>query len=274
MMKTAFATPIIGFNALKFLTATAACLAVSATVSFGQIALPASFDWGTDTGKDNPTGVGFVTSNQSNSSWSLQTDSHRLLGSSSQNNSSSGVASAQFDFDATSDPGFLIQMSTNRTHGTGSDFGQTSIFALGSAAPVAGNPSTMTNGIQLRLTTSQLQLLNSTGASIAFSAHSFLNTLGDWDYTFSGIFSGSNLILTATASRGTDTVTLNHTIENYASTYTFGNRFGYGGRVSHTGALNIDTFSISVIPEPSTYALLGMGLGALIWLRRRQRKDD
>ena len=28
---------------------------------------------------------------------------------------------------------------------------------------------------------------------------------------------------------------------------------------------------VTVIPEPSTYALLGLGVGALVWLRRRQR---
>ena len=40
-----------------------------------------------------------------------------------------------------------------------------------------------------------------------------------------------------------------------------------GGEGQRTSAIDIDNFAI--IPEPSTYALLGLGLGALLWLRRR-----
>ncbi len=35
-----------------------------------------------------------------------------------------------------------------------------------------------------------------------------------------------------------------------------------------------DSVELSSIPEPSTYALLGLGLGAIVWLRRRNRRSE
>ncbi len=46
---------------------------------------------------------------------------------------------------------------------------------------------------------------------------------------------------------------------------TFGNVFG-----SHADHNTLPTLTLTAVPEPSTYALLGLGLGALIWLRQRQ----
>lgn len=40
---------------------------------------------------------------------------------------------------------------------------------------------------------------------------------------------------------------------------------------SRTGTLRIDDVTLSTVPEPSTYALLALGLGAVLWkIRRRQ----
>jgi len=42
-----------------------------------------------------------------------------------------------------------------------------------------------------------------------------------------------------------------------------------GNNIGDGVAFSLDSVAISAIPEPSTYALLGLGLGALVWLRRR-----
>ena len=55
---------------------------------------------------------------------------------------------------------------------------------------------------------------------------------------------------------------------------TFGFSFTYdrGASAGSGQSIGLDNFAMSAtaIPEPSTYALLGLGVGALIWLRRRR----
>ena len=56
-------------------------------------------------------------------------------------------------------------------------------------------------------------------------------------------------------------------------------RYTLNGATSESGNNRIDniTFSattIEAVPEPSTYALIAIGLGALYWLRRRKNNSD
>lgn len=55
---------------------------------------------------------------------------------------------------------------------------------------------------------------------------------------------------------------------------TLGVMFSSGGVYADDRFVGVTNISASVapIPEPSTYALLGLGLGALVWLRRRTAK--
>jgi hypothetical protein len=42
-----------------------------------------------------------------------------------------------------------------------------------------------------------------------------------------------------------------------------------------TNILNADQLvAVNAAPEPSTVAIVGMGLGAMLWLRRRNRPND
>jgi len=58
-------------------------------------------------------------------------------------------------------------------------------------------------------------------------------------------------------------------IANSSTYYLAWNLAGNGGSTNGQG-LSIDNFSLIAVPEPSTYALLGLGLGALWFLRRKK----
>jgi hypothetical protein len=98
------------------------------------------------------------------------------------------------------------------------------------------------------------------------------------------------------------TVQLVASTNSYASFYTSGNDFGWtnlegsfangtsgsvldlynllpaaGGNGTYVGSFTLDnsgalTFGVASVPEPSTYAMLGLGLGALAVLRLRARR--
>lgn len=46
--------------------------------------------------------------------------------------------------------------------------------------------------------------------------------------------------------------------------------FKLGATGTHTTSASFDNFNITAIPEPSTYALIGLGLGGLVLLRRKK----
>jgi hypothetical protein len=125
----------------------------------------------------------------------------------------------------------------------------------------------------------------------------FINTPSNWlEYfpsTFDAVNWGALPNNRFTVIGGNiDTLSMNFTADrgfplpdrnNRASTFLLGNGFG-----SLVGSIrNLDTFefldrqnfaapvtitpqSISAIPEPSTYAMMGLGLLGVIWARRRQ----
>jgi len=61
-----------------------------------------------------------------------------------------------------------------------------------------------------------------------------------------------------------------HTIRLIDQLGTDGTRFRNDGQ--STSFQEMDVFGMATIPEPSTYVLLGLGLGALAWLRRKNKK--
>ena len=48
--------------------------------------------------------------------------------------------------------------------------------------------------------------------------------------------------------------------------------FRYTGEASVANYIGIDTVSVTAVPEPSTYAMMGLGLAALALVRRRAKK--
>ncbi len=108
-----------------------------------------------------------------------------------------------------------------------------------------------------------------------YTSYQIFNS-GDGSLT-SGTYTGISE-LTYTSPGGTSTngfitsSNLSHTVTgiNWEHGQELWIRFN-NQQVSAASGVAMDDFSFSAIPEPSTYALLGLGLGALVWLRRRQR---
>jgi hypothetical protein len=70
-----------------------------------------------------------------------------------------------------------------------------------------------------------------------------------------------------------DSVTLINEVQTSGTfQYTFNNT-GFNIANSFTGEpLRFDEVKVTFVPEPSTYALLGLGLAGVVWLRRRSKK--
>jgi hypothetical protein len=92
-------------------------------------------------------------------------------------------------------------------------------------------------------------------------------------FTVVGTFNtiADSLLLEFTATRGVQSQTLNYTVADFSSSVNIaGNYFGLASRINGGVITEADTFSVNVIPEPSTLALLGIALGSLVLFRRRK----
>ncbi len=230
--------------------------------------LPASYDFGSDTGKDNL--ADFTTNAAGSSSWSLQANSARFTGQSSGGRS--GAATTTFT-NLASGPGFEIEVDATASY----QFWDTlEILALGSssATGTSGSDINFANGVAVRFSNNNgsrlFQLFDKTDNS-SFVSESWTLGTGAINFVFTGVFDGDDLVMSVTATKGESTQTLDHTLEDYALTHSFGNYAGVGAYIAGgTRSVDIDTFSISAIPEPASLAL--MGLGGLLMLGRG-RKD-
>ena len=98
-----------------------------------------------------------------------------------------------------------------------------------------------------------------------------------FNYSFTGLADGyDSAQLIYNNGSGLQVVTslstsVNGTVQSYSNDTLFQGGDTIGFRVQSNNDNIADTLTISVIPEPSTFSLLGLGAGAFLWrLRRRQ----
>jgi hypothetical protein len=259
----------------------ASTIITSSTIHAVPIAM-GTYDLGTDPGKFDPTaaGSGFtITSGESGSTSVMNANEHVFSTTLNSNQSASKFSYAQFQFNPAVDPGFEYSATVRITAPTtGNNFQRIELMAMGNAAPTVGNPTTASNALFLNYRQSENALILSNGAASgsttggtvlasAVNATPF-NYSNPFTLTYSGIFSGNDLIINAQATQGSNVVSIPpYTLVNF--TNTFGNYFGYGGRASFNGTLRFDEIAVNIIPEPGSLALLAAG--GLLMLPRRKR---
>lgn len=113
----------------------------------------------------------------------------------------------------------------------------------------------------------------SSGAQFVFDPATTLTVIGS--VTLPTTFSISSLVTSAGAAidwttilDGTYTLIANSTDFSSISNFGLANAADIGG--GRLAYFQNGSLELVVVPEPSTYLLLGLGLGALVWLRRRK----
>ncbi len=270
----------------------AIALLLAAGPASAAISVPADFDFGneSDAGKDTPSNLtapgtnaitGFTVSNQASSSWSLAADS--LNFNTATTTFASGMAAGQFELgNLNTLPGFEITLRGTMpgTASQGNNFARTEISIFGSAAPTINSTTNdvgIPNAIAIRAfvgssTALQIGTKSSDGTFTQLGTASVtgFRTNDFRDYTFTGLFVGNDLQLTATMESGANSATVSHTITNVDRS-AWGNWITLGTRNSSNGGgtMQFDTMTVSIIPEPASLAL--MGLGGLLMLSRGRR---
>jgi len=151
------------------------------------------------------------------------------------------------------------------------DFGGSTTNALNSdiAGASLSLVSNVGNGSYIQFSFSMTSL---NGVSISFATRGTSTgfNAGQWSYSTNGTsFTdfGSNTATTSTsfalASPGTTTG-----LDNAATAFL---RYTLDGASSVSGNNRIDNLQITAVPEPSTWALIGIGAFVMIWNLRRRR---
>lgn len=78
----------------------------------------------------------------------------------------------------------------------------------------------------------------------------------------------------SSATLGTNTFFQGNILADQNITLTTGATIVHGRALAHIGAVTMDTNLISVVPEPSTYAMLLAGLGLLSFMARRRKESS
>ncbi len=183
-----------------------------------------------------------------------------------------------------------INGTTNASGNTGVGFNTANNVGLQTGTYVFANVNSTAND-GTNYTASQLQISyrnNGTGAVVSDAA-TFALVQNNWyQLRLDLTYSGSNLF-SATAALynwGADGLTGGSQLASFASSALTGSaggnlstlvntnlNAGFWGRTSNSGvrAMAIDNFSVTAIPEPSTYAAVaGLGVLALVAFRRRR----
>ena len=270
------------------LTALVACY-----VPAHALVVPASFDFGTDSGKTTYGDAGFTDASETGVSITDQPDSVNFLETADGGVKTGGITRTftglgggeRNDFTITSE----FSLATFRSWVTGTRPGGILLFADSSSlADINGTGLAVQIHSTGSFTEEELRITNgidgSVLASVQWADGEIAGTNDDdlrhpdvleWkvDVSFSGT---DTMDVNATLTRledGNGTAGDSQSVSfstNDASSFIGGDHFGFGGRYRDGDETNLNSYS--VIPEPSTYALLFGGLAFGLILLRRRRK--
>lgn len=266
-MKIKFATPF-GILALA--------LSLSLAPAAHAQLVTQSFDFGSDIGKDGDGGFNLIAQNSpppnDTAAWSTQADSLRYSRGADNANQN---AFALIQNNSALSNNFTIQSTVTLNSTKALAPGNADRFGLSLFTPATPGNS---DGVQLVLGNvfrtaaggGPLLLIrqgiNGTVLASAAWSGTFPFTVGTV-FTFTGdvTYTGPDVNVSFTLASGIHSQVISHTFISP----TFANdNFGFASRTTSGLIVDYDTFAI--IPEPSTYLLLGLGLGALVILRRKQ----
>ena len=250
-----------------------------------------SFDFGTGDGKTTYQDAGFFANSDANLTISNMADSVRFrtssinqtggitrtfdgLGDNAKNNFTIDTQFQLGIYQSTQSqfwrPASVLMFANGGTEGST----VTDIHTTGIAVMLRSDGTNNANATSLQIL--QNGILGSVMDTTAWTG-SIINHPDRFNLTVDVSFSGTNdMTVSAALTRLDDdvTITASHLFADSASTYIGGDHFGFGGRLqmgsNFNGRTELESFSVSVIPEPGTLVLLGIALGSLLVFRRRR----
>jgi hypothetical protein len=257
----------------------AVCVAGSGTATAAPI-LDVTYDFGTDPGKTTLADAGFATYAQAGTITDLA-DSAAFDGESGSGFINQAALRTFTGMGGTNTHNFTFEMTAKLSELIPDDGGnaQRNIrFGIN----MFGSSSEGTDGLTAQINTERpttnsgtaiLQLRTGPNGDILSSANWAGGRLlpdDEFRYVVTGTYgAGTDLLMSFTFSNldGTDSTSITHTVDR---TLFAGTSFGMSSRTKADTIFEVDTFSLTVIPEPCTAALLIGGVAMMMGLRRRR----